>query len=111
MQQFMIREVGVEHWNTVFGEDLVDAIQSHHMKNPVGLRWFDEENSQTVVFTKFDVLDHGQFLSRVFRTGIGRKGGVKRRLSLAEIARRLNVSVDDLSDEGWEGESQDWERY
>lgn len=66
------------------------------------------EGRQHISFARIEVEDHGSWVSRVYKHGIWRKGGVQRpgQLTLVDIARILEYDDDPqtLVAPGWEFE-------
>jgi hypothetical protein len=79
-----------------------------------GLGYRDERDGKItlVYFARIEVEGYGTYVSRMFYTGIFRKGGVKPRdpNTLVSIARALNYQSppETLLDEGWTCE-ESWE--
>lgn len=73
---------------------------------------------ETAFFAVVEVEGHGQFIGRHFYAGIGRKGGVNRKMpneraSVEEIEQELGLEPGVLSEDGWQGEEsveEAWER-
>lgn len=65
-----------------------------------------------VWFALVEVEGHGEFVSRIYRNGIGRRGGVRRKApaTLADIAREVGWTKDpaELVALGWYGEQEEW---
>lgn len=65
-----------------------------------------------VLFATLEVEGHGLFTSRIYQSGIGRRGGVKRRaeMSLADVAKAIGWERDpaELMESGWDSEGSDW---
>lgn len=74
--------------------------------------------NETGFYAVVEVEGSGQFIGRYFYAGIGRKGGVSRKMpnertSLEEIEKELGIELGSLSEDGWEGEEsveQAWDR-
>jgi hypothetical protein len=97
-------------WSDVDAASPEDAAQDFHYHRYSDARGlYATRGIWTVHFALVEVDGYGELVSRVMKTGIYRKGGVKRDRppqTIDEIARRLGWAhpVDQLFDSGWDGE-------
>lgn len=99
-------------WREVEADTFADAANQFHYDLPetesIIYRWEREGGTEFVGFALVEVEGHGELVSRWFRTGIFRKGGVRRLppITLKDIADRLGYThpPETLLDDGWEGE-------
>lgn len=106
-------------WLLIKADTPADAAQEFHFRNPTGVYLPDEENgSPSAKGTWYSVVevDTGKetekFVSRIFVSGIGRKGGVRPAYwatNILDVAARLKMDVDYLTN-NWEGERDEWEK-
>lgn len=67
----------------------------------------DESNpGARVHFARIEVDGHGELVSRIFTSGIIRRGGVRSRPSLTDVAKAVGWerNPNELLEVGWEGE-------
>lgn len=86
-----------------FQHDLVRIV---HVRTIEGKR-------ESVLFALVEVEGHGEWIARVFRRDLWRKGGVKLRrqtITIEDVARQLGWTGDpeELLSSGWPYEDQEW---
>ncbi len=100
-------------WREVEDSSPEDAANQFHYdlheSDSIVYRWAkDSGGVQFVGFALVEVEGHGEFVSRWFRSGLFRKGGVARNppITLQNIADRLGYThpPETLLEDGWEGE-------
>lgn len=116
--KFRIRYVAPHRseWSDVQADDLSSAVQWHHEGGTAEMsaRYVPDPDRPVarVLFATLEVEGHGLFTSRIYKSGIGRRGGVKHRaeLSLADVAKAIGWDRDpaELMGPGWDGEENDW---
>lgn len=93
----------------VVADDIVAAIQDFHLSVSFYTHNIHLDDGTAVCYAIIGVDGYGDFISRVYRKGIGRNGGIKpKQKTLSEIADILGVNPQELEDEGWIGESDEW---
>jgi len=99
-------------WQSVDGtspEAAAGEYQEHY--DPPFVGWKLEDGGR-IRFTVVEVEGHGEFVTRQFRNGIYRRGGVKRgpAPTLEEVARKLGWThaPAELIEAGWKGEETEW---
>ncbi len=76
--------------------------------------WFTAEKpGNSVAFACIEVEGHGEFVSRIYHSGIVRRGGVKlpgRELTIVDVAKAVGWTKDpaELLTSGWEAEEEEW---
>lgn len=119
MPTFRVRSVAPKQtqWADIVAEDDVDAAQSWHDKHgwlphdgyDVVLR---RDDGPDVSFVKVEVEGFGVMVSRVYRTGLRRRGGVKigEPMTVERVAKLIAYDGDPsyLLAHDWEGEGKTW---
>ncbi|HET9063716.1 MAG TPA: hypothetical protein VFO62_10545 [Candidatus Binatia bacterium] len=114
---------GVSDWHEVSADSPEEAANEFHSWYvPEGrgayasLRYYPDDTrpAYTVMFARVEVEDHGVLISRMYWTGITRRGGVRSKhwvTHLDDIAARLGWThppEELLASDGWQGEEQEW---
>lgn len=105
----------------VEAENAVEAVQSYHdqvLGREGSLRYFQSADNHVlfdVDFALIEVVGEPEpYISRIFHSGLYRRGGVRRHVSpelrLREIAQKLGWKKDpaELLASGWDGEEDNW---
>lgn len=111
-------------WELIEEETLARAVNSFHQKNynkklyivvNPGEHFTANDGWYGVSYSLIETENDGQLVSRIFNTGIRRKGGVKPYRSLLldrlkEVAQKLDWERDimELIEPGWEEEEENW---
>lgn len=119
MQLFEVRLISPEktEFKNIMAASVADACMGLLEKNLGKALFIAPEhtgnvNGETSYFAVAEVEGHGEFVTRMFYSGIGRKGGVKvqnrlARKSLEEVEAELGLTAGFLTEEGeieWDGE-------
>ena len=105
------RETTTGQWIEHEGADWGDACNDWHYQNNsiVGTSLHIATEKQRVNFVLFENESGEKLISRVFSTGIMRKGAVRlERDEWLRCARELGVDVRDLQENEWAGEESEW---
>jgi hypothetical protein len=101
----------VEEWGEVEADSPPLAANEYHLNlNHAGFdlrRVFPDGRIERVHLALIEVEGHGPFISRLFSTGIFRKGGVHpTETELAAVANKLGWTgpPKELLEDGWDGE-------
>jgi hypothetical protein len=91
------------------------AIQAWHFANTVGVSIRRKGSKETETFAKFELEDGTRLVSRIFTSGIYRRGGVQPPATgysdsykLSQLAKVLSVSIDTLAPDNWVGEEEEY---
>jgi hypothetical protein len=119
MKNYHVRTVAphILEWGMVEGVDVADAVQAYHYSLP---RWSSRDlqflaedgHPAAASFCTVEVKDEGEYVSRIWRFPLVRKGGVLLasppllRERLEDLATTLGWTKPPwiLMDPGWEGE-------
>lgn len=83
------------------------AAQEFHFQNLTGVPIKCQDGS--IAYYSVVGVSGQEFISRIFRKGIGRRGGIKvRENTIEDVAKKLGVGVEILSDDGWLLEEDTW---
>ncbi|MFA5135608.1 MAG: hypothetical protein WC505_07545 [Patescibacteria group bacterium] len=100
-------------WLEQPGETLEDAIQEWHFR--VGYCWRGAavpREHDLIHLLKFELEDRDVLVSRIFKSGILRKGAVRPEIEYwREAAKELGVGVDFLRADDWPDSDSDWEDH
>ncbi len=117
MPTFRIRSIAPKEsaWSDVVAENDALAAQWWHEKH--GQYGLDvvlhSDDGPSVSFVRVEVEGSGTMVSRLYRSGIRRRGGVKPRdpMTVEKIAKILSWDGEpqELLEAGWESESEEWE--
>lgn len=97
-------------WFSIRAADAAAAAQAFHFSELRGVYLPEGSLASGAWYSVVEVADHGEFVSRIFCTGIGRKGGMRsahHAASLDDVARRLGVTHETLHGD-WAGEDDEW---
>lgn len=98
--------LAVQDWTTVEALSPEEAVQDFHFHHATdgthSLVLTREAPREDVYFARVEVDEHGTWVSRIFKSQIRRKGGVKRQRPTE--AQRLVTIAKTL---GWEGDPMD----
>lgn len=97
-------------WFSIRAADAAAAAQAFHFSELRGVYLPEGSLASGAWYSVVEVAGHGEFVSRIFCTGIGRKGGVRpahHAASLEEAACRLGVTPETLCGD-WVGEDDEW---
>ena len=119
--KFRIRRTHPEHaktvWVEVEAESPEAAVMDDFINDTCGAEYVPDVDKpgSRVVFATYEVDGHGHRVARVYRSGITRKGGVRRPgwpPSLEDIARQLGWKRDptELIESGWMLEEEEGQR-
>lgn len=103
-------------WHTIEADSPEAAVQELHYQDPrpYGIRYVPdlEKPGNCVYFASIEVDGHGPLISRIYTSGITRRGGIKpaRTTSLADVAEAIGWThpPEGLLDPGWIGEESEW---
>lgn len=72
----------------------------------------DPSLARRIYFARIEVEGHADFISRIFTSGIVRRGGIGRKNTIADVARTVGWSAppEELLEDGWAGEEKEWSR-
>jgi len=118
--EYKVKLLSQSVWSVVCAESPGEAAQDFHFCYCVteGYNYHSKKgpdgNPIDVYFVWVEVKGHGQFLSRIFHSGIRRKGGYSRfgsdKEKLEWVAKQLGwkEAPEKLLEPGWECEEEDW---
>jgi len=105
-------------WTTLEAESVAAAIQKDHDdfgRESRSLTFYPnpELRGNRVFFALYEIENGDQYVSRIYKQGIVRKGGVRRpgdTFTLQQVAEKLGWEkpLEELLGAGWEGEEEKW---
>lgn len=107
-------------WTNITADSPGDAVQEFHLNHCSfeGYNYHSKKGptgeSVDVTFVWIEVDGHGEYLSRIWHSGIRRKGGFSRfnsdKEKLEWVAKQLGWKdvPEKLLEPGWENEEEDW---
>lgn len=118
MTTFRVRMLKPEptRWQDIEADTAADAAMELHerMGRTSSIVYVPDHNKpgSVIWFALVEVEGCGEVVSRLYRSGIVRRGGVKTRppVTLSDVAKAIgwSHSLDDLVSAGWDGEREEW---
>lgn len=113
MQEWKCRFSGALEWAVVSAASPQEAAHSFHWTHPGAPDVVIQHNGESVHFVLVEVAEQGTWVSRIYRAGITRRGGVarKQRWTIQDVAAKLGWKrpAEDLLLAGWELEEDSWQ--
>jgi hypothetical protein len=98
-------------WRDIQAESPENAANDFHSYYFASLRQLQyDQGSPHVCFVLVEVEGHGELISRMYYSGIYRRGGIRNQTTISDIAKKLGYEgkPEELLESGWDCEEDDW---